>query len=433
MLPDGMLGAVVGSESLGLSETMVNGAGGCRSRSQILIHELLPSYEREDPGCCRSKYFSRQSRLPCTYLNNNDIVFGSGHKVSEGIGSVASVTGRRMTLVDTLASSLICTDYSGLTGRAGSDPIMLEGDLSGMGFSDGYDLAVSSILEASHLDGGEDGSVNLLGYSIADPGWETGCMELRSLLGAMGLRANIVGCREPLDSLGKASVNVLVRPEMSGRTAASIGRMYGIGSIRPTMGAPVGYDATRSFVREVAEATGRDPTPALDMIDRDAEQVHRVLMNFDRLPMGLHSKGFVIESGSSTAYPLMRWLHETFGMAPRMISVTDDAYVPEIEGFLDSVGYPEAMSGGSGEVEMVFTDGLSALEGRIRNDGKGYVEVGMPRGRTLDLLGRCTIGLRGCRYLLDEMFNTAMRFRCGQPTEVDYRPCCGDGARGGHS
>ena len=34
--PDGFLGAVVASESLGMTDTMINGAGGCRSRSQIV-------------------------------------------------------------------------------------------------------------------------------------------------------------------------------------------------------------------------------------------------------------------------------------------------------------------------------------------------------------------------------------------------------------
>ena len=75
-----------------------------------------------------------------------------------------------------------------------------------------------------------------------------------------------------------------------------------------------------------------------------------------------------------------------------------------------------------GDAELVFTDGISALEGRIRGGTTGYIAIGIPQGRTMDLLGRCVIGTRGCRYLLDEAFNSITRFRCGQPTEVDFRP-----------
>ena len=64
--PDGFLGAVVASESLGMTDTMINGAGGCRSRSQIMIHDLIPSYTPENRGCCKSKYFSRQCRASQT-------------------------------------------------------------------------------------------------------------------------------------------------------------------------------------------------------------------------------------------------------------------------------------------------------------------------------------------------------------------------------
>lgn len=167
---DGLMGAIIGSESLGITNTLINSAGGCRSRAQILLRDLIPSYEPEDRGCCRSKYFSRQSRLPCTYLNNNDIIFGTGAKIIEGADSVSSINGLRTVVVDTLGASLLCTDYSGLAGQGGQSPLILDGDLSSMGFSEGYDLAVSSILRDTDIDGKDNGTVNLLGYGIADLG-----------------------------------------------------------------------------------------------------------------------------------------------------------------------------------------------------------------------------------------------------------------------
>lgn len=428
--PDGFLGAVVASESLGMTDTMINGAGGCRSRSQIMIHDLIPSYSAEDRGCCRSKYFSRQSRLPCTYLNNDDIVFGSAVKVSGGIESVSGVTGRRTFLVDTLGASLICTDYSGLTGIEGRDPVVMDGDLSGMSFYEGYDSAMAVLLDSADIRGGEaDGpSVNLLGYGIQDLGWETGSEELRALMALMGVKVvSIPGCLPSKDdvlSMGGADLNVMVHPESCRRTASMLSDRFGIPSLRPSEGAPVGYPATRSLVREVASMLDVDPRPALDYIDRDAERVHRVLMNFDRAPLGLHAKGFVVECESSIALPLSRWMMTSFGMSPRRISMTDSEYLEEVAGMLQSMDYEEALTGIDGEVEAAFCDGMEATEGRLANTVTSYVETRIPRGRHLDLMGRCLVGTKGARYILDELFNGITRFRCGQPTEVDYRPGC---------
>lgn len=430
--PDGFLGAVVASESLGMTDTMINGAGGCRSRSQIMIHDLIPSYTPENRGCCKSKYFSRQSRLPCTYLNNDDIVFGSAVKVSEGIESVSGVTGRRTLLIDTLGASLICTEYSGLTGVEGRDPVLMEGDLSGMTFAEGYDVAMALLLESMDIGGCEprEKSVNLLGYGIQDPGWETGAEELRHLMSLMGVEVvSIPGClpsEDDVRSMGSASLNVMVRPELCRRTAAMLGDRFGTPFLRPSEGAPIGYPSTRSFVREVASALGADPEPALEYIDRDAERVHRVLMNYDRAPIGLHAKGLVVDGDSSSVYPILKWMTSAFGTSPRRIDATDTEYSEEIGMLLDSMGYADALTGIDGEVEVVFCDGMTALEGRLANTVTSYIEIRIPRGRQMDLMGRCLVGTRGARYILDELFNGITRFRCGQPTEVDYRPGCCD-------
>lgn len=425
--PDGLLGAVIASESLGMTDTMINGAGGCRSRAQIMLHDLIPAYAPENTGCCRSKYFSRQSRLPCTYMNNEDVVFGASAKISEGVESVSEVTGRRVVLLDTLGASLICTDGARIGTRTGR-PLTVEGDLSSMSMCEGYDRTVAAILSETDIEGGctDAPSVNLLGYGIQDPGWEQGSEDLRRLLSAMGVETVCVpGCmpeRSRIGDIGKASLNVMARPEYCMRTAEMLETRFGTPKLRLSKGAPVGYSAIRSFVREIASALGTDPSPALEMIDSEASAVHKVLMNYDRAPAGLRAKGFSIEGESSTALPLASWMAESFGMVPRSIRLTDSEYLPEITGLLRSIDAEDALENAEDGADVVFCDGIRALEGRLSRTTVSYVETRLPRGRHLDLMGRCVVGLKGCRYILDEMLNGVVRFRCGQPTEVDMRP-----------
>ena len=422
---DGMLGAVIASESLGLTDTMINGAGGCRSRTQIMMHELIPEYLPENRSCCRSKYFSRQSRIPCTYLNNDDIVFGTMSKVSEGIESVSSITGRRTILLDTLGASLLCTDYAGLTGDEKKDPIVIKDDLSSMSLAEGYDTAMCAILESIDIQSGSDGSVNILGYGIMDLGWSSGAQEICDLLEAMGVKVNcILGCmpdKENVLGIGRASLNIMIHPEYCRRTADMLERRFGTASLRPDEGAPVGYPSLRSFVKQVATALDVDPTAALNIIDSEASAVHSILYNYDRIPTGLHSKGFSVKGDSSVAYPLIKWMMETFSMVPRRIVVTDEEYLPEITEYLEQYGLSEALDGAYGEIDIEFTDGLTALEGRLSVGRTGFVEICIPHGRALDLMGRTLVGTKGCRYILDEMMNSRIQFRCGQPTEIEFR------------
>ncbi len=424
--PDGMLGAIIASESLGLTDTLINGAGGCRSRSQIMMHDLIPEYYPENRACSRSKYFSKQSRLPCTYLGNDDVVFGASAKVSDGISSISSITGRKAVILDTLGASLICTDYSGLTGSAGKDPIILDGNLSGMSMPEGYDAVTSSILSSTEIENGESGGINIIGYGLMDLGWQTGATEIRRLLEPMGAKINCnLGCVPDKNSImgcGGADLNVMIHPEYCRRTADMMRSRFGIPSLRPSEGSPIGYPASRAFVREVADALGLDPTPSLELIDRDAEAVHRVLMNYERIPRSLHSEGLSVEGDSSIVYPLTKWMTGLFGMAPKNIVPSDGEYLPEIRSYLGSCGFESALNGSEEGIEAYFTDGLTALEGNISRSTSAYIEISMPRGRSLDLMERTLIGTRGCRYILDSLMNGLRRFRCGQPEEIDYRP-----------
>jgi hypothetical protein len=111
-----------------------------------------------------------------------------------------------------------------------------------------------------------------------------------------------------------------------------------------------------------------------------------------------------------------------FGMAPKNIVPSDGEYLPEIRSYLGSCGFESALNGSEEGIEAYFTDGLTALEGNISRSTSAYIEISMPRGRSLDLMERTLIGTRGCRYILDSLMNGLRRFRCGQPEEIDYRP-----------
>ncbi len=420
--PDGTLGAVLASEGLGLTETLVNGAGGCRSRTQIVMRDVIPEYSPEGQECCRSRYFSRQSRLPCTYLNGDDMVFGCDGKVEAARESIERVSGKGTAMVDTLAASLACSDHS---LPVGGGPIMPDTDLSKLSFDEGYDVMTRAILEGSDLSGDRDGrSVNILGYGLADMGWDSGADSITELLNAMGVDdVVLIGCRN-MDARGisGAELNVMLHPQRSRLTAGYLEARFGTPSLRPSKGAPVGYAATRSFVMEVAERMGLDPSPALAMVDRDERRVRDRLLNLNKGVNALRCRNLCMECESSIAYPLTVWMVDRFGLIPRSIRTIDDEYLPELESYLGGLGFPEAVGGPvPKDRDVVFTDGVEAYLGRKTDSPTSYIEMRLPFMRNIDLLERTVVGPRGCRYLLDSLLNNGERFRCGQPSNADMR------------
>ena len=131
---------------------------------------------------------------------------------------------------------------------------------------------------------------------------------------------------------------------------------------------------------------------------------------------------YSIEASSSELYPLMVWMHDVFAMVPDSIIPLDPEYLSEIATYLESIGKADSlMSPRHGVDDIVFTDGVDCAYGKAEGGVTSYVEVRPPNMRGLNLVGRCTVGTGGCRYLIDEMLNGINRFRCGQPSSIDMR------------
>ncbi|MBO4569573.1 MAG: hypothetical protein J5674_06490 [Candidatus Methanomethylophilaceae archaeon] len=423
--PDGMLGAILASESIGTADTLINGAGGCRSRAMILLNELLPEYQAEGEECCRSKFFSRQSKLPCTFINGDDIVFGTGPKVAEGVKSLYR-NGKGTALVDTLSASLVCADYSRHVPPEMA-PVTVDSDLAGMSFEEGFDTMSESLLSNAGIEGGESRmTVNILGYDITDRGWVYGAEEIGRLLAPMGVEIRCVPCclpsEESLKASGSAALNVVMKKSFCVRTAEWYRRELGVPSLVPSAGYPLGYQACRSFVEEVASELGADPAPSLKAVDDDEAAVRRMVLKMNRAADMLRGRCFSVEADSSIALPLTRWMYEKMMMVPASVSPSDDARSEDVKSFLESVGFGEAFRGRREERSMArFTDGITAKILKSEGEPGPCVPVSFPWAETVNLTGRCLVGLGGSRCLLEDLLNGMDRFRCGQPFYADMR------------
>lgn len=428
---DGFLGAVLAAQGCGM-KALVNGPGGCRSRTVNLYRELSIEYNGEEKDCCRSKYMSRQSSIPCTYLNSDDMILGSGNKIADGLSSVSSVAGKDIVLVDTLGASIQVTDREAAVERSGTGGkvVLADEDLSGMSMAEGYDRTVRSVMEHFGISDGErKGSVAILGYGLADSSWRYGMRNINEMLALLGIDDVVyVGCDSDasvLRSAGECSLSISVHPEMSARTAELL-ENHGVRNLVPTTGSPIGYDSVRSFLTEVSDSLGLSPDKALKAVDDDERYVKKVLNNCDKDIRGTRGQPFTIETIPSDAFPLMRWLYDMFSLVPGSYKprfCRDSPYDAKIDSFLEETGCPDARTSAPDPLctYAYLSDGLSAELYKLEHPMTSCLGVCMPFARKTELVDRSLVGIGGARYILDAFVNGIGRFSCGQPTMADFR------------
>lgn len=429
--PDGFLGAVLAAEGCG-ANALINGPGGCRSRAINLWRELSAEYVSENPQCCRSRYYSRQSHLPCTYLNSEDMVLGSGNKIADSLRSVSSISDKDTVLIDALGASLQVTDRNKAVIDSGTEnsTVLSDEDLAHLSFSEAFDRTVASLTEHAGLEtGGKENTVSILGYSYADSSWNFGKKNLSYLLGLMDLEVVCYsGCRTTKAEISRSGTSeavILIHPEMSEETS-EVYRKNGCRTVVPSFGSPIGFDAIRSFVNEVADATGTSPDMALKTIDCEEEKMRRILRNCDKESRSFRGYCSAFKGLPSDICPLMEWMYDYFGLLPSSVEPVfcrDSVYSDRIRGFLKNTGSPDAYGRpvrDSG-LKTLFTDGFAAEDYKARHPAVSCIGITMPFARKGEFVDRSLVGLGGCRYILDSVINGLGEFKCGQPTMADFR------------
>ncbi len=429
---DGFLGAVMAAEGTGGFRALINGPGGCRSRTQILVNEQFITVDDNPMKCAKSPFMSKQTRVPCTFLNNRDIVFGTADKISEGIRSVAEATGGNVVLIDTLGASVQVADRESAASKSGfGDRVVIaDPDVSSLSFSAGFDDTMRRIVSFIDPKRGSSGKkkVNILGYGAFDADWTYGMQSLREFLGLMGADVSCFVGLDPADRLGdsgNADLNVMIHPECSRMTAEWYSDNLQIPFLEPSLGAPIGYDSIRSFIEEVSQALDLDPSDALNETDEDERKMMRILRNYDKFSGGLRCGGMGFEGMPSDILPVMRWMYNVFSLVPEYVCIRrtdDDRDVEGVRGFLREIDCLDALDKGPSEdLKVLFTDGLSAQYYKFDHPKMSAVGFEMPFSGVSGLVDRSLMWINGCHILLDKVINGIGSFKCGQPTGIDFR------------
>lgn len=479
IMPDSVTGMVFAAEGIKNAVVLLNGPMGCKfyhsTTSQYLTVRpimYLPSEEGEkvpvDYNCLNS-YFFRQPRVPSTYLDGYDYVYGTADKVKDALIFLRdSVDFELLVIINSPGASLIGDHLKDLSGEIMPDkPCAV---LESPGFSgdldEGYEEAALEILKQAGLRKREDlcraqssfpegepaqesfsgdrkdkagnGSplmkkekrdfqekknisgtgkkVNLLGLSIWDRYNDGDKKELCRMLGLCGIEVNCILCSgsslEDIRNIPAADLNVAVNPRAGRRCALYLKENYGMDYYAPC-GLPIGFKETEEFIMEICRRLNADPSALIKESEEARGMAWYKINEFSQnsgLPDGAL---FAAEGSCGQVYSYSRFFMDYLGMIPDVLSVTQKGDLnqeKELKELLLKFGAQEALKKDirDTKAELVFADANTIA--MLKAEGKVFsgIEISFPGMGYTDLVPKTHLGINGALFLTEQVLNGFM-------------------------
>lgn len=411
--PDGFAGGLMAAEGFSDARTILHGPGGCRFRYMRLSQELY-SRPGDDPTDFDRDFFFGNPRLPCTFLDEKDYVYGGYSKIEAALKEVSSTGCSLIVVINSPATALIgdnvrkAISEAGLEGRA----MTIDFNPVSTSMSEGFDRVSTEIVRfiAPRSSKKIPHTVNLLGVPILCRDWNGTVSEIRRLLSLMGLDVlSAIGAGSSVEDVrasAQAEYNICVYPEYCAGLARLYEEEFGAPSVMPRY-APIGFDATEEWIRSVSEATGADPSSALADVAASRQRAKDVLFSDGRRASRLAGTHFSISGDYSVVRPLLSWLFEYLSMIPVSVEGSfDEVQRADIEGYLASAGIPDCIGTQIDHCGYRFGPGDNSEIMRLAGRSEHMVDIGFPPRREFLFNNSTIVGTVGSMNLLDRIFNT---------------------------
>ena len=422
----------------GIKNTMVllNGPMGCKFyHSTTSAHLMKRPDLRRAAGETAGKgqveydvlnnYFFRQPRVPSTYLDGCDYVYGTSEKVEAALRYFReNFSFDLMVVAASPGASLIGDELTELARRVLPEipTVVLESPGYSEHFSDGYDRALEQLIRqlrprfGPKKPGGGKPRVNLLGLSVWQRYWEGDKEELTRLLELLGAEVNACPCAgsslAEILSLPDAELNLLLYPEMGRETAARLEEAFGT-PCYVFDGPPVGFAATEKAFREIGALLGLDPGPVLEDSEKARAECWFALNKREEMSYLSTLRSFALEGMDSTVYAYAAFLTDYLGMTPECLSLTGSPD-PGIRDKLRQLLRQRRAEGAlakdilDSRAELVYADANTISALCTRHDAFSGIEISLPGMGYTDIVKKTHLGIRGALFLTEQTVNGLM-------------------------
>lgn len=418
MIPehDAFLGTLLAIEGISDARAIINGPNGCRGYPAYLSDNLFCRDNSLSERNYEERFFFGQSRIPCTFLDSDDYIYGSGIKLREILPLVAKKGDALLAVINSPGASLIGDDLTGCIEEAhlGDTCMGIGQAFYSRPFNQGFDETIRSVLEWLHLNHlpKNKAGVNLLGLSIMHKYWEGSLDELTRLCELMGLSvisapgagSSVAMLRESVT----ASYNISIFPEYSQETAEFYRDQFGIETIQSPSGAPVGFDATEEWIKTIARVTGNDPKRALEEIALKRKRAYQKISRSYLEIAALKGCSFSVKADASFALPLSRWLYEYLGMLPVSIRIPDESIIEKyFPVFFREQHLEEILKTNPEELDhdICFSDRIFGRHLVLSGRCKASIEISERISSDTEFIRKTYLGGEGSLHLLERIFS----------------------------
>lgn len=413
--PDGFTGALLAGESVRDGAVILHGPTGCRAHHSAMSESVFPRDDVPERLNFLEPFYFGQPRIPTTYLDGDDFVFGAREKLVKAISATMKRNPSIITIINSPGAALIGDNIVQAVAEAAPSAPCAVVDMSPLSASlaEGYQQGIISILEALSpvRQVIEPRTVALLGLSVAHQHWAGGVEELRRLLALCNIKALCaVGAGSPVEeyhALPRAACYAVLHDEYAARigqwlTARYEGRLAG-----HDMGAPIGFAATAEWIEAVAGALDVDPAPALKDILDERCRVSRLIGQATGSSASLKGMTFAVDADPSMAFPLAAWLYEYMGMLPVAIEtqgVTATSLAVRLQEWLTDIGCSDVWQRPwrAAQPDLLLANGLQAAQARQSGCG-GAIDLMLPTSAHLDIVPKAMLGSKGGAWLVEHL------------------------------
>lgn len=413
--PDGFTGALLAGESIGDGAVILHGPTGCRGHHSAMSEHSFPRDDVPERLNFLEPFYFGQPRIPTTYLDGDDFVFGAKEKLVKALREIVKRNSAIITIVNSPGAALIGDNISQAVVESGvkSPCAVIEMPAISCSMADGYQQGTSAILEALSLTPStrKRQTVVLVGLSIAHCYWEGSVAELRRLLAlcgievlcAIGAGSNVNEYRQ----IPRAACYAVIHDEYADRIVPWLAERYGGSAVSSAMGAPVGFSATAAWIEAVASALGTDPTPALEDILARRRHVSRLIGQVAGSSAIIKGMTFAVRSDTSIALPLAKWLYEYVGLLPVAVETPDchrdNPLAERLRGWLLSIGCEDAwqVPWHAMHPDLFFGDGQHVEAAKAT--GVGGIEVVLPASAYLNVVPKSMLGAVGSAWFVEHV------------------------------
>ncbi|NMB17535.1 MAG: hypothetical protein GX980_10550 [Firmicutes bacterium] len=319
-LPCAMIGAVCAIEGLRGAVAVVNGSTACKYLAGRVVEIQDPLGPRLDPRWPGS---FGQMRVPCTNIDQEDVIFGMEGKVEAALREVQKrCSPRLIALVNGCAAAAIGEDLTGMAARLEKELQCSIIIIDAPGFLGdaviGWQRAIRALVEKTARPMKDKRGINIIGPSLLHGNWANDLAEIRRILAGYAIPVNCVlsagSDLAQVESLGRGLFNAVLAPEYGLPAAKLLEEKLGLPFLED-LPLPYGIDGTDGFLRAILDRLGRGEEFSGEEHSSTCRRIIPGLEELDRKGR-LQGASAALFGRPSLIIPLGRWLYEYLGILP---------------------------------------------------------------------------------------------------------------------